>query len=127
VSQLYKLLIIFKEPQNEEEFEQFYYDDFLPIVINLDGLERMELTKIQAPMGITKESMSPFDLQIEMYFQSKQIFEYFLYESQAGLEFQEKLSAYSEPIYTFVWGQTEIISKSEIVARYNDHLIHSSS
>ena len=124
---MYKLLIIFKKPENEEEFEQFYYEDFLPLAVNVDGLERMELTKIKPPLGITRETLSPFDLQIEMYFQTKQHFEFFLHESDIGSEFQEKLAYYSEPIYTFAWGQTEVISKSEIVARYNEHLIQSSS
>ena len=126
---MYKLLILFKEPENEEEFEQFYYDEFIPLAVSVDGLERMELTKIKPPLGITRDrdTMSPFNLQIEMYFQTKHNFEFFLHESQIGLEFQEKLSSYSEPIYTFAWGQTEVISKSEIVARYNEHLIQSSS
>jgi hypothetical protein len=124
---MYKLMIIFKEPENLGEFEQFYYDDFIPTAVNVDGLERMELTKIRVPLGITRDTPTPFDLQIDMYFQNKKTFQFFLNESEIGQEFQEKLSLYSEPIYTFAWGQTEIISKSEIVSRYNDYVIHSYS
>ncbi|MCH5585980.1 EthD family reductase [Shimazuella sp. AN120528] len=124
---MYKLMIIFKEPENAEEFEQFYYDDLIPTIVNVDGLERMELTKIRVPLGFTRDTPTPFDLQIEMYFQTKKSFEFFLNESEIGQEFQEKLSSYSEPIYTFAWGQTEVISKSEIVSRYNDFVINLTS
>jgi uncharacterized protein (TIGR02118 family) len=124
---LYKLLILFKKPENEEEFEHFYYEEFIPLAVNIDGLERIELTKIKPPFGIARDIPSPFDLQIEFYFQTKQTFQFFINESELGQEFQEKLSSYTDPIYTLAWGQTEVISKSEIVARYNEHLIRSSS
>jgi hypothetical protein len=124
---MYKLMILFKKPENEEQFEKFYYEDFIPLAVNVDGLERLELTKMKAPLGITTDKISPIDLQIEMYFQTKKAFLFFLNESQIGLEFQEVLSSYSDPIYTFAWGQTEVISRSEIVARYNNYMIHSSS
>lgn len=126
---MYKLMILFKKPKCPEEFNQYYYDELMPLVKTIDGLERMELLMIREPLGNVrnKNKPRPFDLQIEMYFLTKKHFQYFLNESQSGEEFQEMLSAYSDAIYTFAWGQTETISKSEIVARYNDYLIRSST
>jgi uncharacterized protein (TIGR02118 family) len=124
---MYKLMILFKKPKNEEEFERFYYEEFMPIAVDVNGLERIELTNIQLPLGIVRDTPSPFELQVEFYFQTRQSFEFFMGESELGQEFQEKLSQYSEPIYTFAYGLTEVISKSEIIARYNENMIRSSS
>jgi hypothetical protein len=120
-------MILFKEPEDVKEFEQFYYDDFIPVAMSVEGLERLELTKIRVPLGITQDTPTPFDLQLDMYFQTKSSFLFFLNESEIGQEFKEKLNEYSEPIYTFAWGQPETISKLELVSRYNSYMIQSSS
>lgn len=124
---MYKLLVLFKEPENKEEFDQFYYEEFLPMAAYIHGLERLELTKLVPPIGIVTTEMTPFNIQVEFYFETKKSFQYFMNESSIGAEFQEKLSYYSDPIYTVAYGQTEIIGRSEIVSRYNEYLIRSTS
>ncbi len=124
---MYKLMIILKKPQHEEEFNRFYYNDFIPKVMNVEGLERIELATMLPAIGIIQDrgNTVPFDLQIEMYFQNREHFHNFLHHSEVGTDFQEKLIKYGEYVYTITWGQPEIISRPEIVSRYNQYVIQS--
>jgi uncharacterized protein (TIGR02118 family) len=124
---MYKLLVLFKEPENKEEFDQFYYEEFLPMAAYIHGLDRLELTKVMPPIGIITTEPSLFTIQVEFYFDTKKSFQQFMEESSIGAEFQEKLSMYSDPIFTVAYGHTETIGRSEIVSRYNEYLIRSTS
>lgn len=123
---MYKLMILFKKPQDVESFHQFYYDQFIPRVMNIEGLERIEFASISNIDGIEIEpdESAPFELQIEMYFQARKHFQNFLANSNLGRDFADKLAQYNDAIYTITWGQPEIISKPEIVARFNEQMIH---
>lgn len=62
-----KLIAIYKQPENKEEFDKYYYEVHAPITAKIPGLQKMVVTKILGtPMGTESE----YYLLCEMYYES---------------------------------------------------------
>ncbi len=59
-----KLIALYKNPENKEEFDEHYFNTHSPITAKIPGLRKMEVTKIVgSPMGA-----SDYHLLCEMYY-----------------------------------------------------------
>ncbi|WP_026690063.1 EthD family reductase [Alteribacter aurantiacus] len=60
-----KLIALYKNPENKEEFDEHYFNTHAPITEKIPGLRKMEVTKIVgSPMG----GESDYHLLCEMYY-----------------------------------------------------------
>ncbi len=61
-----KLIALYKTPENKEEFDNHYDKIHTPLVMQIPGLRKLEVTKITgSPIGESK-----YYLMAEMYFDS---------------------------------------------------------
>ncbi|MGM7700210.1 EthD family reductase [Pseudalkalibacillus sp. Hm43] len=59
-----KLIALYRNPENKEEFDEHYFNTHSPITAKIPGLRKMEVTKIVgSPMG-----GSDYHLLCEMYY-----------------------------------------------------------
>lgn len=65
-----KLIALYKQPEDTQSFDRHYNDVHTPLVKNMPGLEKLEITRmIGTPMG----TVSEYYLMAEMYFASQEI------------------------------------------------------
>ncbi|HET7580734.1 MAG TPA: EthD family reductase [Bacillales bacterium] len=63
-----KLIALYKQPGDKKKFDDHYFGTHTPLVKEIPGLRRTEVTKIVgAPAG-----ESPFYLMCEMYFENEE-------------------------------------------------------
>ncbi|MFQ3545582.1 EthD family reductase [Halobacillus rhizosphaerae] len=63
-----KLIALYEQPENEEEFNEHYFNVHTPITNEIPGLKKMEVTKITgSPQGA-----SDYYLMCEMYYESQE-------------------------------------------------------
>ncbi|AMM91971.1 EthD family reductase [Peribacillus castrilensis] len=61
-----KLIALYKQPENKEEFDEHYFNVHGPITEKIPGLQKMEVTKIVGtPMGKDSE----YYILCEMYYE----------------------------------------------------------
>jgi uncharacterized protein (TIGR02118 family) len=61
-----KLVALYRKPADIEHFDKHYFNSHLPLVNNIPGLRKVEITRINgAPIGET-----PYHLMAEMYYDS---------------------------------------------------------
>ncbi|WLD94125.1 EthD family reductase [Alkalihalobacillus sp. AL-G] len=61
-----KLIALYKNPENKEQFDEHYFNTHGPITAKIPGLRKMEVTKIVgSPMG-----KSDYHILCEMYYDS---------------------------------------------------------
>jgi len=62
-----KLIAMYKQPENKEEFDNHYFNVHVPITEKIPGLREMKVTKFTgSPMG----GESEYYLMCEMYYDS---------------------------------------------------------
>jgi uncharacterized protein (TIGR02118 family) len=63
-----KLVALFKKPEDSKEFDEVFSGSVIPLLRQIPGLERLELTNVTgAPFGESK-----FHLMAELYFPDRQ-------------------------------------------------------
>ncbi|MBE3590108.1 MAG: EthD family reductase [Firmicutes bacterium] len=67
-----KLVVLFKRPENPEEFERLYRDTHLPLARRMPGVRRMELSRFT---GVPGGGEPPFYRMAELYFDSLEALE----------------------------------------------------
>lgn len=69
---MYKLIALYRQPQDCEAFDSHYESVHTPLVKQIPGLERLEVTRISGtPMG----KPASFYLLAEMYFSDEAAFQ----------------------------------------------------
>ncbi|WP_291075462.1 EthD family reductase [Hyphomonas sp.] len=68
---MYKLIVLYKKPQDTEAFFKYYHDVHLPLVRKIPGLERIDVNQVTgSPMGGDPE----YFLIVEMCYPDKDTF-----------------------------------------------------
>ncbi|MBX5475599.1 MAG: EthD family reductase [Clostridia bacterium] len=62
-----KLVVMFKRPEDPEEFERLYRETHLPLARQMPGLRRMELSRFT---GVPGGGDPPYYRMAELYFDS---------------------------------------------------------
>lgn len=97
---MFKMIALFKKPENTEEFDQYYFETHIPITEKIPGLRKVEVTKFTgSPMG-----ESPYYLMCEMYYDSFEAFK------EASKTEESKASGkdvmkFAGDIVTFMFGE----------------------
>jgi uncharacterized protein (TIGR02118 family) len=97
---MFKMIALFKKPENTEEFDKYYFETHLPLTEKIPGLRKIKVTKFTgSPMG-----ESPYYLMCEMYYDSKEAFK------EASKTEESKASGkdvmkFAGDIVTFMFGE----------------------
>ncbi|SFC72118.1 conserved hypothetical protein [Bacillus sp. OV322] len=97
---MFKMMALFKKPENQESFDEYYYGTHIPLTKKIPGLQDLRITKITgSPMG-----ESDFYLLCEMYYESKEAFK------EASRTEESKASGkdvmkFAGDIVTFMFGE----------------------
>ena len=60
-----KITVLYKHPKDPEAFEKYYKENHLPIVAMMEGVEKMELTKL---LGTPDGQKADYYRMAELYF-----------------------------------------------------------
>jgi len=67
---MFKMVALFKKPENQEEFDHYYFSTHIPLTKKIPGLQELKVTKITgSPMG-----ESEYYLMCEMFYENKEAF-----------------------------------------------------
>ncbi|MFL5733302.1 MAG: EthD family reductase [Chloroflexia bacterium] len=97
-----KLVAMYKQPEDVEEFDRHYREVHSPLMSQVPGLERMEVTRnIQAFRG-----EAPYHLIAEMYFRDKASFDAAMASHQNRAAGKDLMS-FARDIVTLFYGEVE--------------------
>ncbi len=97
-----KLVALYKNPPEVEEFDKHYDAVHIPLARKYPGLRKLEVTRITgAPIGETK-----FHSMAEMYFDSREELDKALV-SQEGKAIARDLLSFAAPLVTVFIGEVE--------------------
>ncbi|MFL0354673.1 EthD family reductase [Xanthomarina sp. GH4-25] len=64
---MYKLTVLYGHPTNAEAFEKYYKEKHLPLASTMEGVEKLEVTKL---LGTPDGQKADYYRMAEMYFSS---------------------------------------------------------
>jgi len=97
-----KLVALFKRPENAEEFYQHYKEVHAPLMMQVPGLERMEVTQdLKAFRGEPE-----YFLIAEMYFRDQATFDAAM-ASEENRAAGKDLMSFARDVVTMVYGEVE--------------------
>jgi len=100
---MYKIIAIYKKPENEQEFEKYYNEVHTPLVKKIPGLKELRITRIKGtPFGQTD-----IYLIAEMIFETKE-------DYKKALASKEAIDAGQDAL-KFSKGKVEIILGEESI------------
>lgn len=95
-----KLIALYKQPENKEEFNEHYYNVHTPLAKAMPGLEKVEVTEMfGAPGGESK-----YYLQAELYFKDKDTLMASM-SSPEGKAAAKDLMGFAGPLVTMMFGK----------------------
>ena len=99
-----KLIALYKQPENKEQFNDHYYNVHTPLAKAMPGLEKVEVTEMfGSPAGDSK-----YYLMAELYFKDKKT----LFDSMGSAEGKaaaKDLMGFAGPLVTMMFG--EVVEK----------------
>jgi uncharacterized protein (TIGR02118 family) len=66
---MFKITVLYNNPKDPEAFDQYYKEKHMPLVDQIEGISKVELTKIHRGPG---GSASDHYLMAELYFRSEE-------------------------------------------------------
>jgi uncharacterized protein (TIGR02118 family) len=97
-----KLVVLYKKPQNVEEFEKKYREEHMPIVNRIPGLKSVEISKmVGAPMG-----ESPYYMMAELYFDNMDALKAGM-SSPEGKESAKNIMSFAKDIISMMFAEVE--------------------
>jgi len=93
---MYKMIALFKKPEDTEKFDQYYFETHIPITEKIPGLRKVEITKMSGS--------SPYYLMCEMYYDSKEAFKEASKTEESKASGKDVMSFAGE-LVTFMFGE----------------------
>lgn len=117
-----KALIIFEQPENPAELDEFIQNVYIPSAVQFPGIERIELThhslSLSAVLHGKEDETSPIYAELELYFQDMQAFQRAL-QSEVFQQTIMKATLVTHDITTITVGRVKTYYKSDIVDMLN--------
>jgi uncharacterized protein (TIGR02118 family) len=103
-----KLVALFKKPEETEDFDRMFAESVLPLLRQIPGLERLELTRVTgAPFGESK-----IHLMVELYFRSRQSLDAAM-ASKEGKGVAKGLLKFSSEVSSLFHGEVQEIHEKD--------------
>lgn len=98
---MYKLVALYKHPENKEQFDEHYFNVHAPITAKIPGLKKMEVTKF---VGNAMGGESEYYLMCEMYYESKEAFKAAMKTEEAKASSKDLMS-FAKDYVTLLLGE----------------------
>jgi uncharacterized protein (TIGR02118 family) len=110
---MFKTIALYKEIEDAEAFEDFYVNEFIPKMLSLPGVVKLEVNRLlPAPFGGRAESEEPsYFLLCETYFESAEALQRLL-QSPEGMEAASVIMERASEFMTLYVGKEEVYSNS---------------
>lgn len=63
-----KVVVLYKQPEDSEAFDKYYYSTHIPLVEKVSGLVKTEISKFTSGVG----GPAPYYLMAELYFNNEE-------------------------------------------------------
>lgn len=117
-----KALILFEQPDNPAELDDFIQNVFIPSVVQFPGIERIELThhflSLSAILQGEQDETSPIYAELELYFQDMRSFQRAL-QSEVLQQTTMKVAMVIQDLTTITVGRVKTYYKFDIVDMFN--------
>ncbi|SFI68340.1 EthD family reductase [Thermoflavimicrobium dichotomicum] len=109
---MYKIITLYKEIPDMSSFEDFYYHEFLPKLLKINGVIKVGVTHL-FPSGISAErdhqKEKNYSMLAEIYFESPEAFESAIH-SHEGIELVGKMLEVAGEYITAYVGKESVYS-----------------
>jgi uncharacterized protein (TIGR02118 family) len=102
---MYKIIALFYDAEDEQAFITYYEKEFVPLLLSLQGVMKVEVTRLATSLPFTGEP-SPCFLMGQMYFSSQEALEHTL-SSLQGMEAARVFLEQAGDISTVFVGQCD--------------------
>jgi len=99
---MHKLIVMYKRPENIEEFERAYQETHLPIVAQMPNLRGFEINRIVGAPGTEPE----YYLVAEFLFDTREALMEAM-ASDAGAEAARNLNSFARGLFTMMFAETD--------------------
>ncbi|GAA0344588.1 hypothetical protein GCM10008967_38730 [Bacillus carboniphilus] len=95
---MYKVIVLYKKPENPQEFDEYYFNTHMPITKKIPGLQEVKVTKLK---GETE-----YYMMCEMYYESKDAFKAASQTEEAKVSMKDAMK-FAGHLATFMFGDEE--------------------
>ena len=107
---MYTLTAIYRAPENKEEFDKHYNEQHTPLVKQMEGIRRIEMTRVDKMLSPANETLSNTPhLVCTMYFDSAEALNNAM-KSPGGRAAAKDLMSFAGPLVSMITGQTEEVA-----------------
>jgi uncharacterized protein (TIGR02118 family) len=97
-----KIVALYKKPQNPQEFERRYFDEHVPLVNRMPGVQHWEISKYAG----SANGEEPYYMLVELYYENMDALKASL-DSKEGKEAGDHIMSFAKDILTITFAEVK--------------------